>query len=79
MKILMNSCIFNAKQSTKFLTRGRFGQFGKKVSCHRKDLKFSLFIVNSSAAAIWLFSSSFKSEFELYSNLKPRRVNRNVN
>ena len=49
----------------------------KKVSCHRKDLKFNLFIVNSSATGICLLSSSYKALFS-YSILKPRRVSRNV-
>ena len=50
---------------------------GKKVSCHRKDLKFSLFIVNSSVTAMCLFSSPYKVLLN-YSIIKPRRVNRNV-
>ena len=68
----------NAKQSTKFSTRGRFGQFGKKGSRHRNYAKFSLFIVNSSVTAICLFSSSFRVLLN-YSNIKPRGINRNAN
>ena len=49
MPILMNSCFFNAKQSTKLSTRGHFGKLGKKGFLPQKSLKFtSLFIVNSS-------------------------------
>ena len=49
----------------------------KKFSCQRKDLKFSLFIVNSSVTATCLFSSSYKVLLK-DSILKPRSVNRNV-
>ena len=68
---------FNAKQLTKLSTRGRFGQFGKKVSGHRKDLNFSLFIVNFFVTAICLFSSSYRALLNYYF-LKPRRVNHKV-
>ena len=49
----------------------------KPFSSHRKDIKFSLFIVNSSVTATCLFSSSYKVLLN-YSILKPRSVNRNV-
>ena len=48
----------NSRQSSKHVAA--LENLEKKGSCRRKDLKFSLFIVNSSVTAICQFSSSFK-------------------
>ena len=76
---LISAFSIQLKQPSKISTRGRFGQFGeKKGSCHRKDVRLSLFIVNSSVTAICMFSSSFRVLLN-YSYIKPRGINRIVN
>ena len=69
--------VFQCKAVDKVFNTWPLRTIWKKGSCHRKDITFSLFILNSSVTAICLFSCPYMALLN-YSILKPRRVNHNV-